>query len=916
MGALVHTNCQLSSLVRPSRAHSSDLKSLRHWRPQWNAICVGFFLASRGRVVYSALLDVQAEASIFHPLHVDQAKEPIIMGVEGVVSLGESTRASKSNKELMRAPPLAASSPRQHIQTVYAANERSMATVWTEAVSWPIVDTGIGSSLGNGTVHGQLNTDPDIPTETTQRPRNHNAGTSSGKHRHHHKRTVKHITELNKDSLWYLMAACTLAIAMLCVHMESLTKQASANGNGVESQFGSWRQIWKFVICAVGLNVSMLFWGIAQEFMMTNIYTDDDGNEEKLTISMSLVISNRMMTVSVCGVLLLLQGYRLTLPPYEVSMPAGTNLLASWFQYQSLAYVSFPLQTVTKSAKLLPVMIISSLRGKSHTSLEYAEAFLIVSSVVVFGFEVERASFSSDSSFTELGLLLLFCLLVFDSITPHLQDAICSGPDQLSPLEITFYMAFFATCLGFIQLLCSGTLLPGISFFLRHRHAILHLVVLSLCSTTTQFLISYTIKNFGPVAFSIIATTRQIISVMVSSILFKHELSGVAWFAAALVFSVLLWRAVRPKPYNNDSNGREVDEPQSTTGSPVVDALTTRSLEMAFFMCVVGMHMPMLFYSVVQEFLATHVFDGERFHYPLLLVAMNRVGGTLFACLVCKAQGIVVFDSGLLITLIPAGVNLFGTFCQYQALYYVIYPAHVLMKSIKMIPVMLAGQLLRNRAYTWSDYTEAAMITGVVCFFIWNYSAEIGQTGTLGTPAGITLMLLYVVVDSFTSNVEDMIYQLRRLDPAQLLLGMQFTSGIIAWVWFWGSGQFVGAVGFLSRHTSAIIHVLVLVLAETCGSYACLLTVKLFGPAVFTLLLMAHQIESFIVSVYLFNHNVQNMSCVCGAIVWLLFMNYSIRRATGQGMRLGSFDGGDKPRLSAKGSLHPPEGEEPPKSAS
>lgn len=723
----------------------------------------------------------------------------------------------------------------------------------------------------------------------------------------HPKHRVEHVASLNKDSLWYLMAVTIVCIGMVCVHLETLT-QAYATGRSTNPFYGSWKYFMRLIFCAVGLNLSMLFWGIAQEYMMTNAYMDHDGNEETLSHSMVLVFSNRVMSVAFCGFILWLQSSQGFMPPVESIGPASTNLLASWFQYQSLVYVSFPLQTVAKSAKLLPVMCISSLRGKRHTSLDYTEAVLIVSSVVVFGLETDHDIITADPNSTKVGLLLLCGLLLFDSVTPHLQDAIFKKHDKLSALQITFSMALFAAVLGFLEMLCSSSLVSSFAFFLRHRDAFLHLIVLSLCSTTTQFLISYTIKHFGPVSFSIIATTRQLSSVMFSNVLFKHNMTGVAWLAAALVFVTLLWRALRPHERCLAREGNPgSDEEESLEGgdggnrgggllrgttmsSPVLKALSARSTELSLLVCVLGMHVPMALYSILQEFLATHTFDGVLFRYPLFLIAMNRTGATLLAICVLKAQGTPVYHQKMLFTIAPAGVNLFATFCQYEALYYMLYPAQVLIKSVKVIPVMLAGRVLRNRTYTQLDYIEAAVITALVCVFMWNCGAHAGRLSEPGSIAGIALMLLYVFADSFTSNVEDMIYQHERLDPAQLLLGMQAISGAIAWALLASSGQLAGAVGFLLEHNAVIIHICVLVLAQAFGAYACTLTVKLFGPAVFTLLLMAHQIESFIVSVYLFNHNITGLNCVLVAIVGLMILSSSLRRAEILGPKLSKAD--------------------------
>ena len=57
--------------------------------------------------------------------------------------------------------------------------------------------------------------------------------------------------------------------------------------------------------------------------------------------------------------------------------------------------------------------------------------------------------------------------------------------------------------------------------------------------------IFYTIKTFGPIVFTIIMITRQMISMGVSTVLFGHQLRPVSLIGAVLVFSCLFYRARR-----------------------------------------------------------------------------------------------------------------------------------------------------------------------------------------------------------------------------------------------------------------------------------------------------------------------------------------------------------------------------------
>jgi adenosine 3'-phospho 5'-phosphosulfate transporter B2 len=53
-------------------------------------------------------------------------------------------------------------------------------------------------------------------------------------------------------------------------------------------------------------------------------------------------------------------------------------------------------------------------------------------------------------------------------------------------------------------------------------------VVLSLCSACGQLFIYHTISEFGPVVFIIIMTVRQLLAVVLSTIIYLHPLSALS----------------------------------------------------------------------------------------------------------------------------------------------------------------------------------------------------------------------------------------------------------------------------------------------------------------------------------------------------------------------------------------------------
>lgn len=99
-------------------------------------------------------------------------------------------------------------------------------------------------------------------------------------------------------------------------------------------------------------------------------------------------------------------------------------------------------------------------------------------------------------------------------------------------------------------LVFSGELPEIIEFLTYNPTALYYNIITAICSTTGQFAIFYTIKRFGPDVFTVIMTTRQMLSIVVSNYLFNHTMSLQSYVGASIVFTVIgysIYRKVREK---------------------------------------------------------------------------------------------------------------------------------------------------------------------------------------------------------------------------------------------------------------------------------------------------------------------------------------------------------------------------------
>lgn len=150
-----------------------------------------------------------------------------------------------------------------------------------------------------------------------------------------------------------------------------------------------------------------------------------------------------------------------------------------------------------------------------------------------------------EASATWTGIMLLFLFLFFDSFTSQWQSRMFQRHRDLSMVELMFATSAFSTVLAFITLVHTEELGPALDFVYRHSEIHLHFFLFSICSTIGQIFIFYTIKNFGAVVFTLIMTTRILLSIGLSCILYDHEVTGIGFVGLMMVMGAVLYRIKR-----------------------------------------------------------------------------------------------------------------------------------------------------------------------------------------------------------------------------------------------------------------------------------------------------------------------------------------------------------------------------------
>ncbi len=303
--------------------------------------------------------------------------------------------------------------------------------------------------------------------------------------------------------------------------------------------------------CVIGVVGSLLIYGVLQERIMSQPYTDN-GKEEFFSYSVFLVLSNRVLGCLMAGLILVATKGNVTPVAglHRYAVVSLSNVIATTCQYEALKYLSFPVQTLGKCAKMIPVMIWGFLiNQKRYGVSDVGIAIAVTAGCTIFGLYGDESTLTSKASkganvseTSEYGILLMLGYLFFDGFTSTFQDKLFVGY-KMETYNQMLWVNFCSAFISVFYLVSDGSFEDAIAFIQRHPMITGDILILSIAAMLGQLCILYTIKEFGALLFATIMTTRQFLSILLSCIVFMHMLSPMQWVGTVLVFGSLYYKS-------------------------------------------------------------------------------------------------------------------------------------------------------------------------------------------------------------------------------------------------------------------------------------------------------------------------------------------------------------------------------------
>eukprot|EP00929_Paragymnodinium_shiwhaense_P036801 TRINITY_DN19690_c0_g1_i1.p1 TRINITY_DN19690_c0_g1~~TRINITY_DN19690_c0_g1_i1.p1 ORF type:complete len:354 (-),score=78.05 TRINITY_DN19690_c0_g1_i1:89-1150(-) len=322
------------------------------------------------------------------------------------------------------------------------------------------------------------------------------------------------------------------------------------------------------VVYGGGIIGSLVLYGLLQERIMTTPY---DG--ELFRTSVFLVLCNRIVAVLFSCIMVLYQGesFGNKAPLWKYMAISLSSVYASACQYEALKYVSFPVQMLGKSFKMMPVMVWGMIvSSKVYKTQDWAIAGVVTAGVTGFLMSGPISDDADTTGSSSYGLMILVVFLALDGFTSTFQEMLFKQ-HQTSKYNQMLFVNVGSSFISIVTLLLSGSLLPALTFAGAHPAFVTDAGMLSASAVCGQWFIYSQVKEFGALVFAATMNVRQVVSILVSYSAYGHTITLTQAFGLALVFAALFYKSCDGMSSSDGGEDKKAAEKKALEGKHGVE---------------------------------------------------------------------------------------------------------------------------------------------------------------------------------------------------------------------------------------------------------------------------------------------------------------------------------------------------------
>ena len=311
---------------------------------------------------------------------------------------------------------------------------------------------------------------------------------------------------------------------------------------------------------------TLLFYGVVQEKVMVTKYIDKHDSTKSFYFNDSQFVMFSDRLFSFVFAIILLLGFKyaqnprpLFRAPYiKLLYSSLFILLANWCQQEALKYIDFPSKVISKSLKIVPVMIIGHFYMKNrYKMIDYLTVMAITLGTI--GFMVAFATNNIQHAHKLVqeyslgdGMTLLALFTTIDAVSNSYQGLIFKKYEascwEVMAAQNLMIIALTATTLVSVKGHTSTWTKVTTSDDL-----VRDLAWMSVMEALGQAASYMTISRYGALVAIMFVTIRQVLAIFISSFVYGHNLSPWSLVGVAIIFLAIFCHAIYKLRYENSS---------------------------------------------------------------------------------------------------------------------------------------------------------------------------------------------------------------------------------------------------------------------------------------------------------------------------------------------------------------------------
>lgn len=237
---------------------------------------------------------------------------------------------------------------------------------------------------------------------------------------------------------------------------------------------------------------------------------------------------------------------------------AITSSIASPIGYESFKHVDYLVYLLAKSCKLIPVMLVHLIMYRTKfPKYKYFVAIMVTLGVSIFTLAHSSSKKASNNDGkTLLGILQLIFSMILDGLTNSTQDQMFKLQSTSNPkgksqkmtgsalMSVLNFFIFVLSSLYVLFFKYESDFTYSTSFFKKYPRAMFDVFAFALFGAIGQVFVFIILERYGSIILITATVTRKMLSMILSVVLFGHNLNGLQWIGVLMVFGGIGYEAM------------------------------------------------------------------------------------------------------------------------------------------------------------------------------------------------------------------------------------------------------------------------------------------------------------------------------------------------------------------------------------